>query len=210
MTPQELRNSILQLAIQGKLVEQRQEEGTAEELYRQLQEEKQRLVKEGKNKKENPLPEITEDEVPFEIPESWKWVRHNELFEIVGGSQPPKSKFVDAPREGYIRLYQIRDYGEKLVPVYVPICSVSKFTEKGDILLARYGGSLGKVFWAEQGAYNVAMAKVVCLFASETMDKNYLYYFYLSPLYQGLVLNNSRSAQAGFNKNDRGKLRNKG
>jgi type I restriction enzyme S subunit len=75
MTPQELKNSILQLAIQGKLVEQRPEEGTAEELYRQIQAEKQRLIKEGKLKKERPLPEITEDEIPFDIPESWKWVR---------------------------------------------------------------------------------------------------------------------------------------
>ena len=56
MTPQELKNSILQLAIQGKLVEQRPEDGTAEELYRQIQEEKRQLVKEGKIKKEKPLP----------------------------------------------------------------------------------------------------------------------------------------------------------
>ena len=75
MTPQELKSSILQLAVQGRLVEQRPEEGTAEELYRQIQEEKQRLIKEGKIKKEKLLPEITEDEVPFDIPESWKWVR---------------------------------------------------------------------------------------------------------------------------------------
>ena len=75
MTPQELKSSILQLAVQGRLVEQRPEEGTAEELYRQIQEEKQCLIKEGKIKKEKPLPEITEDEIPFEIPESWKWVR---------------------------------------------------------------------------------------------------------------------------------------
>ena len=74
MTPQELKNSILQLAIQGKLVEQRPEEGT-EELYAQIQAEKQALIKAGKIKKDKPLPEITEDEVPFEIPESWKWVR---------------------------------------------------------------------------------------------------------------------------------------
>ena len=59
MTPQELKSSILQLAVQGRLVEQRPEEGTAEELYRQIQEEKQRL---SKIKKEKPLPEITEDE----------------------------------------------------------------------------------------------------------------------------------------------------
>lgn len=75
MTPQELKNSILQLAVQGKLVEQRPEEGSAEELYRQIQAEKKRLINEGKIKKEKPLPEIAEDEVPFEIPESWMWVR---------------------------------------------------------------------------------------------------------------------------------------
>ena len=83
MTPQELKNSILQLAIQGKLVEQRPEEGTAEELYQQIQAEKQALIKAGKIKKEKPLPEITEDEIPFEIPESWKWVRLSNLASAI-------------------------------------------------------------------------------------------------------------------------------
>ena len=75
MTPQQLKNSILQLAIQGKLVEQRPEEGTGAELYKEIQAEKKRLVKAGKLKKEKPLPEISEDEIPFDIPEScqaWK------------------------------------------------------------------------------------------------------------------------------------------
>ena len=85
MTPQELKNSILQLAIQGKLVEQRPEEGTAEELFAQIQAEKRRLVKEGKIKKENPLPEITEEEKPFEIPESWMWERIGEIFGLQAG-----------------------------------------------------------------------------------------------------------------------------
>ena len=80
MTPQELKSSILQLAIQGKLVEQRPEEGTGEELYRQIQAEKKRLIQDGKIKKEKPLPEIAEDEVPFEIPEGWKWAYLGELF----------------------------------------------------------------------------------------------------------------------------------
>ncbi|MGI6090666.1 MAG: restriction endonuclease subunit S [Saccharofermentanales bacterium] len=79
MTPQELKNSILQLAIQGKLVEQRVEEGTGEELYQQIQAEKQKLIKEGKIKEEKPLPEIAEDEITFDIPESWKWVHLNEI-----------------------------------------------------------------------------------------------------------------------------------
>lgn len=80
MTPEQLKASILQYAIQGKLVEQRPEEGTGEELYRQIQAEKQRLIKEGKIKKEKALPEISEDEFPFEIPESWRWVRWGDLL----------------------------------------------------------------------------------------------------------------------------------
>lgn len=79
MTPQKLKSSILQLAIQGKLVPQRPEEGTAQELYAQIQQEKQRLIAAGKIKKEKPLPEITEDEKPFDIPESWMWVRIAEI-----------------------------------------------------------------------------------------------------------------------------------
>ncbi len=86
MTPQELKNSILQLAIQGKLVEQRPEEGTAAELYKQIQAEKQELIKAGKIKKEKPLPQIPEDEVPFEIPESWMWVRLNTVISLLSGS----------------------------------------------------------------------------------------------------------------------------
>ena len=90
MTPQELKSSILQLAVQGRLVEQRPEEGTAEKLYRQIQEEKQRLIKEGKIKKEKPLPEITEDEVPFDIPESWKWVRLGNLSSLITKGTTPR------------------------------------------------------------------------------------------------------------------------
>lgn len=79
MTPEQLKASILQYAIQGKLVEQRPEEGTGEELYQQIQAEKQRLVKEGKIKKDKPLPDIAENEIPFDIPESWKWTKLNDL-----------------------------------------------------------------------------------------------------------------------------------
>lgn len=74
--------------------------------------------------------------------------------------------------------------------------------KKGDILLARYGGSLGKIFWAEEGAYNVAMAKVIQLFTSNLIDINYLYYYYNCELYQNLVKGGNRSAQGGFNRDD--------
>ena len=141
-------------------------------------------------------------DTPFDIPESWEWVRHNDLFEISGGSQPPKSKFISEARDGYIRLYQIRDYGNNPVPVYIPISAASKISHKGDILLARYGASLGKVFWAEDGAYNVAMARVIPLYETELISKEFLFLFYQSSLYQSVIHANSRSAQAGFNKED--------
>ena len=87
MTPQELKSSILQLAIQGKLVELRPEEGTAEELYRKIQEEKKCLIKEGKLKKGKPMPEIAEVEKPFGIPRSWKWARLGEMSQFLDGEK---------------------------------------------------------------------------------------------------------------------------
>lgn len=88
--PEDMKKSILQYAIQGRLVEQRPEEGMGEELYRQIQTEKQRLIKEGKIKKEKPLPEIAEDEIPFDIPESWKWVRLSQIAILENGDRSGK------------------------------------------------------------------------------------------------------------------------
>ncbi|GIN44773.1 restriction endonuclease subunit S [Bacillus paralicheniformis] len=97
--PDDMQKSILQYAIQGKLVKQREEEGTAEELFQQIQEEKDKLIKEGMIKKKNALPEIKEDEIPFDIPENWKWVRLGEVFDIIMG-QSPKGTSVFEGNEG--------------------------------------------------------------------------------------------------------------
>ena len=216
-----IKKSILQEAIQGKLVPQIAEEGTAQELLEQIQQEKLKLVKEGKlkkstltdsviykgddnkywEKKDQTEKDIT-DEIPFEIPDSWAWVRHNDLFDISGGSQPPKSKFIEREKEGYIRLFQIRDYGPNPQPIYIPLSTASKISQKGDILLARYGASLGKVFYAEHGAYNVALAKVIPLYESPLIFPKYIYLYYCSSIYQNEIVNRSRCAQAGFNKED--------
>lgn len=97
--PEDMKRSILQYAIQGKLVEQRLEEGTGEELYRQIQEEKKRLINAGKIKKEKPLPEIAEDEKPFDIPESWRWVRFSEIMSTMStgpfGSMLHKTDYIE-------------------------------------------------------------------------------------------------------------------
>ena len=216
-----LKKSILQEAIQGKLLPQITEEGTAQELLEPIRQEKLQLVKEGKLKKSALTDSIifrgddnkyfekigkTEqditDEIPFDIPNTWVWVRHNDLFDISGGSQPPKSKFIEREKEGYIRLFQIRDYGSNPQPIYIPLSTASKISQKGDILLARYGASLGKVFYAEYGAYNVALAKVIPLYESRLIFQKYIFLYYCSSIYQNEIVNRSRCAQAGFNKED--------
>ena len=141
MTPQELKNSILQLAIQGKLVEQRPEEGTAEELYKQIQAEKQALIKAGKIKKEKPLPEITEDEIPFDIPESWKWVRLAELCTIVTGKRDAN---FGSPNGRYFFFTCAKD----------PIrCNSYSFS--GESLLLAGNGDIGNIsyYWGQFEAY---------------------------------------------------------
>ena len=216
-----LKKSILQEAIQGRLVPQITEEGTAQELLEQIKLEKLQLIKEGKLKKSALVDSViykgddnkyfekigkTEqditDEIPFDIPNTWVWVRHNDLFDISGGSQPPKSKFIEREKEGYIRLFQIRDYGSNPQPIYIPLSTASKISQKGDILLARYGASLGKVFYAEYGAYNVALAKVIPLYESRLIFQKYIFLYYCSSIYQNEIVNRSRCAQAGFIKED--------
>ena len=152
MTPQELKNSILQLAIQGKLVEQRPDEGTAEELFAQIQEEKQRLIAKKKIKKEKPLPEITEDEKPFDIPESWKWVRWGDLSQSIQyGYNAP------AQESGRIKMVRISDIQDgKVLWDSVPYCEIKEddisayLLNSNDILFARTGGTVGKSYLVKE------------------------------------------------------------
>ena len=96
--PDKLRKSILQQAIQGKLTERDPADEPATELLKRIHAEKERLIKEGKIKKEKPLPPITEEEMPFEIPENWEWVRFAEIINYMStgpfGSMLHKSDYV--------------------------------------------------------------------------------------------------------------------
>ena len=124
--PEDMKKSILQMAMQGKLVEQRAEEGTADELYEQIVAEKAQLIKDGKIKKEKPLPEITEDEIPFEIPSSWKWVRFGEFGSYKKGpfgSALTKAIFV--PK------------GDNTVKVYEQKNAIQKDASLGDYYITR-------------------------------------------------------------------------
>ena len=150
MTPQELKNSILQLAIQGKLVEQRPEEGTAEELYRQIQEERQRLIKSGKLKKEKPLPEITADEKPWEIPDSWMWIRLGNCGSWSAGATPPRTN--SEYYGGAIPWLKTGDLNDGIiveVPEFISELALEKTSVRlnpiGSVLMAMYGATIGKL-----------------------------------------------------------------
>lgn len=145
MTPEQLKATILQYAIQGKLVEQRAEEGTGEELYQQIQAEKQRLIKEGKIKKDKPLPDVAESEIPFDIPESWKWVRLNDAVLSVADIDHKMPETVENNGYPYISPVNFTptgidyDNAKMIGKLDFEHLSQKCKPEKGDIVFPRYG-----------------------------------------------------------------------
>ena len=181
--PEDMKKSILQQAIQGKLVEQRPEEGTAQELYEQIQAEKQRLIKEGKFKKEKPLPEITEEEKPFEIPEGWIWVRLGEICKSIsdGDHQPPPQVPEGVPFLviSNVSAGRIDFSSTRYVPQdYFNALSNDRIAQKGDILFT-VTGSYGipiKVESDEKFCFqrHIALLKLM-------LDWDYIFYILKSP-----------------------------
>ena len=149
MNAQQLRNSILQEAIEGRLVPQDPNDEPASALLERIREEKRRLVKEGKLKKKDLVETpISEDEIPFEIPEGWEWVRWGELSESIqyGYNAPAKEK-------GRIKMVRISDIQNgRIVWETTPYCDIEEseienyILKKNDILFARTGGTVGKSY----------------------------------------------------------------
>ncbi len=139
----ELRKSLLQEAIQGKLTDQRPEDGSAEELYRSILAEKKRLIKAGKLKKEKPLPPLEEKDIPFDIPENWKWVRLGEVGSFERGSGIKKTETVQEglPCVRYGQLYTTfrTRFTEAVSYIPRPLFDVCKKAKCGDILMSLTG-----------------------------------------------------------------------
>ena len=151
--PVAMQKSLLQLAIQGKLVDQRPEEGTGEELYRQIQSEKQLLIKSGKIKKEKPLPEISPDEIPFDIPESWKWVRIGMIFNLQAGKTISSAEIYQEASSEHV----YRCYGGNGCRGYV-----AGYNRSGHFaLIGRQGALCGNINYAEGDFYATEHAVVV-------------------------------------------------
>ncbi|WP_025852775.1 restriction endonuclease subunit S [Paenibacillus ehimensis] len=177
MNAQDLKNSILQLAIQGKLVEQRKEEGTARELLEQIKAEKEQLIKERKIKKETLLPKITEEEIPFDIPESWEWVRLRDLGITQTGNTPSKAHmeyfgdFIPFISPGDILNGVINYHNQGLSEKGKEVGRVSG---QYSILQVCIGGSIGKcAINTMDVAYNQQINAITPIIS------NYLYIYYL-------------------------------
>lgn len=151
MTPDQLKASILQLAIQGKLVPQRPEDGTAEELYQQIQREKKKLTASGKLKKEKPLPPISEDEIPFDIPDSWKWVRLGDVAKLGSGLTPSKQnpEFYVGGTIPWLLTGDLNDGYIETIPNKITEKALSTTTIKikpaNSVVVAMYGATIGKL-----------------------------------------------------------------
>ena len=153
--PVDMQKSILQMAIQGKLVPQLPEEGTGDELFQQIQAEKQALVKAGKIKKEKPLPEITEDDIPFDIPDSWKWAKIGDIFSVIRGSSPrPKGSplyWSSTPtKHHWVTIKDITSFAENgfLFQTHEFLtdegAKKSTFVPGGELIIAVSGSTTGK------------------------------------------------------------------
>ena len=120
--PEMLRKSILQQAISGKLTERDPSDEPASELLKHIQAEKAKLIAEGKIKKEKPLPSITEDDCPFEIPDTWKWVRLGDIVRYQGGYAYKSDTYVKQSDNQIVRLGNVKNNALPLSvsPVYIP------------------------------------------------------------------------------------------
>ena len=193
--PEDMKKSILQYAIQGELVEQRPEEGTGKELYRQIQEEKKRLIKEGTIKKEKPLAEIAEDEIPFDIPENWKWVQLGNLASINGGFAFKSTNYTT---EG-VRVIRISDFNEtgfvndKIVR-YPYDDSLSQYVlDVKNILLCMTGGTVGKSLFITKLDEKMVVNQRVATIKVESVLPEYVYQVILAPITQKVIQDSKNS-----------------
>ena len=165
---EQLRKSILQEAIQGKLVPQIAEEGTAEKLLTEISEEKERLIKEGKLKKsaltdsiifkgdDNKYYEVNKkclditEQIPFEIPENWVWVRMGQIGNWGAGSTPQRgdANYYNGKilwlKTGELNNGIVYDTEEKVTQKAFQDCSL-RMNKIGDVLIAMYGATIGKL-----------------------------------------------------------------
>ena len=182
--PQQLRKSLLQEAIQGRLVPQNPADETADVLLQRIRAEKEQLIKEGKIKKQKPLPPITEEEKPFTIPDSWQWVRLGEIGYWTAGATPTRTN-KDFYEDGSIPWLKtgdltdgyIENIPENITELALKKCSVV-LLPADSVLIAMYGATIGKVGILKFPA-TTNQACCGCI-APESIYNKWIFYYLLS------------------------------
>lgn len=195
MDTKALRQKILDLAIRGKLVPQDPNDEPASVLLERIRAQKQQMVREGKLKSKDIKDDTVifvgednlhyekfaddsvkciEDEIPFELPDGWAWLRLQSFIDFIGGSQPPKSTFEYSPSDDNIRLIQIRDYKTDKFMTFIPRDKARRFCSKNDVMIGRYGPPIFQILRGLEGSYNVALMKAVA--DPQIMLNDYLFY----------------------------------
>lgn len=180
-----LKNSILDLAFHGKLTSQNVTDGSAEELYNQICDEKRELIKSGKIKKNKIVP-IKEEDIPFEIPNNWKWIRWGDLSEKIQYGYNASAK-----SEGRIKMVRISDIQDnKVLWDTVPYCEIDEeqipeyLLKENDILFARTGGTVGKSYIVSDVSEDAVFAGYLIRTSySNNLSSQYMKYFMESKLY---------------------------
>lgn len=180
---EDLPKAILQSAVQGKLVPQDKNDEPASELLKRIQAEKTALIKSGKLKKEKPLPPITEDEIPYDLPEGWVWCRLGQLcqYGVTKNAAPS-----DIPDGAWVlELEDVeKDTGRVLIkrttPQYEPQ-STKHIFKKSDILYSKLRPYLNKVLIADTDGY--CTSEILPLHFSEEINTDYLLFYFRSPLF---------------------------
>lgn len=203
--PDKLRKSILQQAVQGKLTKRDPANEPASELLKRIKAEKEALIKAGKIKKEKPLPAITNDEKPFDIPETWEWVRLCEVSvgQITYGiiklgeedSEGVKVLRCSDIKKGYIVTSSIRTVKKALSEEY------ARTILNGGEIVINVRGTLGgcAIVPIELKGYNVAR-EVAVIPVSKLILNKYLMHLLLSPIFDSYLLENLRGvAYKGLN-----------
>ncbi len=132
-----------------------------------------------------------------------KEYRLTDVCDFQGGTQPPKEEWINEPREGYVRMLQIRDFTQDKSEHVGYVKDTQKLSKckEDDILIGRYGASVGKILTGHSGAFNVAIIKTIP--KQELITKKYLYYVLTGTAFQNFISTiGARAAQAGFNKED--------
>jgi type I restriction enzyme S subunit len=198
-----LRQSILQEAVQGKLVPQDPNDEPASVLLEKIKEEKERLIKEGKIKKEKPLPPITEDEIPYELPKGWEWVRLGEIGETHTGTTPstkhPEYFNGEIP---FIKPADITDKGINYNNESLTLLGVNKgrLIPKDSVMMVCIGGSIGKCYYTDRDCS--CNQQINAITAYGNMHGKFLYYFLSSPyFYKQVLARATGSATPIINKN---------